>query len=86
MNRFHVIVGSFRMQENAIRMVRLLSELGYRPEELLFKNGYMVVSAGSYPSLTDAQAAKRRIQSVDGSIIPYDMYIYDMNQRRHIER
>ena len=84
-NRFHVIVGSFRMVENAAKMVRQLAERGYRPEELLFKNGYVVVSAGSYPSLPDAQAAKQRIQSVDGALCPYDIYIYDMNQRRHVE-
>jgi len=86
MNRFHVVVGSFQMQRNVNRMVRLLTERGYRPEELLFKNGLMVVSAGSYSSLYDAQAALRHIKSADGSALPHDMYIYDMKQRRHIER
>ena len=86
MNRFHVVVGSFRMAENASRMVKLLAEYGYHPEELLFKNGYMVVSAGSFPTHSDAQAARRRIQSNDGRILPYDTYIYDMNEKRHIER
>ena len=85
LNRFHVVVGSFREPGNATRMVKRLESRGYRPQELLFKNGFMVVSAGSYPYLQDAQAAVGRLRANDGVLFP-EIYIYDMNQRRHIER
>ena len=85
MNRFHVVVGSFRESKNAAGMVRRLTERGYRPAELLFKNGFMVVSAGSYAQLPEAVTALHRIQSADASLCPYDAYVYDMMQRRHVE-
>ena len=84
-NRFHVVVGSFRESKNAIGMVKRLAERGYRPTELLFKNGFMVISAGSYAQLPEAITALHRMQSVDASLCPYDAYVYDMVQRRHVE-
>lgn len=85
-NRFHVVVGSFRDFGNADRMARRLADNGYRPEQLLFKNGLMTVSAGSFPSLQDAQAARSQMRSGNPNLFPYDTYIYDMSSRRHVER
>ena len=85
MNRYQVVVGSFRVPENAARMKKRLADRGYRPEELHFKNGFIVISAGSYPYESDAQAAVGRLRAKDGALFP-EIYIYDMNQRRHIER
>jgi len=85
MNRFHVIVGSFREPANAAKMVKQLADHGYKPHELQFRNGYRVVSAGSYAYHDDAEAAKRSIQTKDPALCPYDVYIYDMNDRRHVE-
>jgi len=84
-NRFHIVVGSFRIPENAVRMVRRLSERGYQPTEIVFRNGYRVISAGSYQQRSDAVMALRRMQSMDAALCPYDAYVYDTAQRLHLE-
>ena len=81
-SRFHVIVGSFRDPANAQRMKTRLSERGYRPAELLFKNGFLCISAESFNQLPDAQESVRRLRSMDETLTPY---IYDANERRHVE-
>jgi len=79
-NRFHVVVGSFQVPENATGMVKRLSDRGYRPVEIRIK-GYIGVSAGSYSSFAEAEAAMRRMQSTDPSLCPEDIYVYDSNHR-----
>jgi hypothetical protein len=84
-NRFHIIVGSFKVLENAERMIRRLTERGYHPVELSIKSGFIVISADSFSERSDAVAAMRRMQDVDRTLCPYDAYIYDANQRPPVE-
>ncbi|MCL2726777.1 MAG: SPOR domain-containing protein [Bacteroidales bacterium] len=78
-DRFHVVVGSFRVPENAARMIRRLSDRGYQPVELRL-DGYVVVSAGSYASYPEARTAMQRMQSTDPSLCPPDPYVFELKK------
>ncbi len=79
--RYHVVLGSFIMDNNADRMMRKLPELGYEPVRIQFKNGYSVISAYQTNSLPDAYNTMYKMFSLD--ITPYDVWVYDTNQNLH---
>jgi hypothetical protein len=79
--RYHVVVGSFIMDNNAGRMMQKLPELGYEPVRIEFKNGYSVISAYQTNSLPDAYNKMYKMFSLD--ITPYDVWVYDTNQKLH---
>ncbi|HOO42341.1 MAG TPA: hypothetical protein P5167_02585 [Bacteroidales bacterium] len=81
LTRYHVVVGSFIMDNNAGRMMQKLPELGYSPVRIEFKNGYSVISAYQTNSLSDAYNKMYKMFSLD--ITPYDVWVYDTNQNLH---
>jgi hypothetical protein len=79
--RYHVVLGSFIMDNNADRMIQKLPDLGYDPVRIEFKNGYSVISAYQTNSLPDAYNKMYKMFSLD--ITPYDVWVYDTNQQLH---
>lgn len=79
--RYHVVLGSFIMDNNADRMMQKLPDLGYDPVRIEFKNGYSVISAYQTNSLPDAYNNMYKMFSLD--ITPYDVWVYDTNQQLH---
>ena len=59
---FYVIVGSFRVRENADHQVNLLKEKGFSPEIIPAPNGYFRVSAIKCPDLATALSRKEHIE------------------------
>ena len=78
--RYHVILGSFIMDNNARKMMQAIEKDGYNPR-IEFKNGYSVISAYQTNSLPDAYNRMYKMFSLD--ITPYDVWVYDTNQNLH---
>ncbi|HPJ82353.1 MAG TPA: hypothetical protein PLG64_00765 [Bacteroidales bacterium] len=81
LKRYHVVLGSFIMDNNAKRMIETLTGLGYQPLRLQFRNGYSVISACQSNSLHEAYNMMYKMFSHD--ITPYDIWVYDTNQNLH---
>ena len=81
LQRYHVVLGCFIMDNNADRMMKKLPEYGYEPVRLEFKNGYAVISAYQTNSLPEAYNKMYKMFSLD--ITPYDVWVYDTNQNLH---
>lgn len=56
-NKYHVIVGSFKISENAENYLQDLEMLGYNPKIIELNNGFYLVSANSYSTLKNADTA-----------------------------
>ena len=82
MNRFHIIVGSFLMEENAERMMARLTNSGFNPVEMRFRNGFLAISAASYDNYREAYA-KMYYLLEQIPYAPYDIWIYDLKQNLH---
>lgn len=81
LKRYHVVLGSFIMDNNAERMMRTLPQIGYEPVRLQFKNGYSVISAYQTNSLPDAYNRMYKMFALD--ITPHDAWVYDTQQNLH---
>ncbi len=83
--RYSVIIGSFKVEANALSLAEKFSKLGYKPEILLFKNGFHAVSASSAESEGDARIIRKKI--IDDSLMEEDLvWIYDKLQKLHTEK
>lgn len=80
--RFRVILGSFKVENNATNMFARLERMGCKPERIMFKNGFDVVSAGSYETYNQAYDAMVGLL-VKYEWTPEDIWIYDINQNLH---
>ncbi len=80
-NRFHVILGSFRVYSNSERMVESLKSKGYKPVAMDFKNGFRVVSVKSFGSIN--AAFNEMYKLLDADIGPDDIWVYDTRQNLH---
>ncbi|MEZ4996615.1 MAG: SPOR domain-containing protein [Bacteroidales bacterium] len=60
--RFMVIIGSFQGEDNALTMVDRLRRLGYDPEVTGGPDGFLRVSAQSYPTLDDAKVVLEKLR------------------------
>ncbi len=80
---YHVIIGSFRDYSNADALEKVVKELGYSPKKIMFKNGYMMVSAGGYSTLKEAVAQMEKIQEL--KVCPSDVWVYSARQDLHAE-
>lgn len=80
--RYHVIVGCFLMQENADKMMALLTSRGYQPLALAFVTEYTCISAQSFDNLQDAFDAMANMLR-DCDFCPDDAWIYDTNDLFH---
>lgn len=81
--RYHVIVGSFKVQMNSQKMMEFLLNNGYKPAKINFKNGFTLVSAASFDTLQEAINEMHSIMDKDFS--PDDIWVYDLNQQLHIK-
>jgi len=61
-DNFHLVVGSFRVHDNATKLIEYLKQNGY-PDAFSFDlwNGYRAVSAASYPTIPIAYREMFRI-------------------------
>lgn len=60
---YHVVAGSFRLEENAQRIYQKLSKEGFKARRLAPNNhGLFPVLYGSYPTFEEAQKARVKIQ------------------------
>ncbi|MGE5349156.1 MAG: SPOR domain-containing protein [Actinomycetota bacterium] len=60
--RYMVIIGSFKGEDNALTMVDKLRRLGYDPEMTGGPDGFLRVSAHSYPTLEEAKVVLDRLR------------------------
>ena len=81
-SRYHIIVGSFKIQANAQTMMKRLSDNGYQPVQFYLRDGYYAVSASSYNNISDANSAMRNMRQYP-TLCPYDSWVYDINIGLH---
>ena len=79
--RYHVILGSFKVEDNAEKMYALLEKNGYKPRVIKFNNGFEVVSVAAYDNYRDALRAMNDI--MEYQFCPEDVWIYDIRQNMH---
>lgn len=62
--RYMLVTGSFKTEENALTMVEKLRGRGYNPEVAAGPNGFLRVSAVTFESLAEAEAALASLNTV----------------------
>lgn len=80
-NRFHIIMGSFKDSTNARKMADLLTKNGYKPTLFLSKNGSTMVSASSFNNQSEANKELNNLLEKD--FTPDDIWVYETNQKFH---
>ncbi len=78
---FHIILGSFKQEGNADRMLDKLKELGYSPLEIRLINGFESVSVAYFESYHKAWVELDKLRGYD--FCPEDVWIYGTNQNLH---
>ncbi len=79
--RFHVIVGCFKIQDNANNLRQILTKDGYSPKKIVFKSGYDAVSL--FQSDDFEQAMRALWNFKESPYCPEDIWIYDMKNKLH---
>ena len=82
--RYHVILGSFKVEGNAEKMYALLEKNGYTPRVIKFNNGFEVVSVAAYDNYREALKAMNDVMEYE--FCPEDVWIYDIRQNLHAKR
>ncbi len=82
--RYHVIIGSFKVENNAARFLERLEKDGYTPRKFKFNNGFDLVSVGVYDNYREALKAMNDVLEYDRC--PEDVWVYDINQNLHVKR
>jgi hypothetical protein len=83
-DRYYVIMGSYKNHANSKKMVDMLTENGYKPTVFDLKNGSKMVSAASFNSQADANKELKNL--LDKEFTPEDIWVYDINQKLHINQ
>lgn len=83
-NRYYVIMGSYKNHANSKKMVDILTDNGYKPTVFDLKNGSKMVSAASFNSQSDANKELKNL--LDKDFTPEDIWVYDINQKLHINQ
>ena len=78
--RFHVVLGSFKVPENATRFLARLEQEGFKPQKFQL-NGFECISAVSYRTRDEAYTELYRIMSYD--YCPEDFWVYDIRENLH---
>lgn len=81
--RYHVILGSFKVEGNAEKMLSLLEKNGYTPRKIEFNNGFEVVSVSAYDNYREALRAMEDVMEYE--FCPEDVWVYDVNQNMHVK-
>ncbi|MEG0890412.1 MAG: SPOR domain-containing protein [Bacteroidales bacterium] len=79
--KFYIIIGSFKKESNTRSLLAFLKTQGYEPVKIPLKNGYNMVSLCGYGTYEEARAEVAKIKNKE--VCPYDVWIYDINQRLH---
>ena len=79
--RFHIILGSFKVPGNATRFLARLEREGFSPQKFAL-NGFECISAASYRVRDDAYKELYRIMMLD--YCPEDFWIYDARTNLHL--
>lgn len=79
--RFHVIVGCFKITDNAVHYREKFIGNGYSPKRIMFKNGFEAVSLIQEDTMEKARAAMEKF--MDSPLCPDDVWIYDMDRKLH---
>ena len=79
--RFHVVMGSFKVPENAEKMKNVLEKKGYSARIIPFNNGFDVVSAGSFDKFIEA--VRTMDELIELEICPDDIWVYDRTYNLH---
>lgn len=81
--RFYVILGSFKVEDNATKMYAFLEKNGYTPKTIRFKNGFDLVAVASFDNLQEALREMDKL--LEFEYCPEDVWVYDVNQKLHEE-
>jgi cell division septation protein DedD len=79
--RYYIVAGSFKDQNNARKMEDILRKNGYTPVTLELKNGFLMVTAGAFSS--ENEARKEMNSLLEKEFSPGDLWIYDANTNKH---
>ncbi len=79
--KFHVIMGSYRVPENARGMFAMLEKNGYTPRYVLFNNGFSAVSIAGYDNYQEA--LKAMYEAMELPYCPEDVWVYGVAQNLH---
>ncbi len=80
--RYHVLVGCFKVKSNADRMMAKLSSKGFHPIALEFRSGFTCISAQSFSDIHVAYNAMNALMK-NSDFCPGDVWVYDSNQQLH---
>ncbi|MFA5713348.1 MAG: hypothetical protein WC960_04140 [Bacteroidales bacterium] len=81
LNRFHIIVGSFKVHSNASKLFEKLQKEGYTPTLFHFKNGFDAISATSFKELPAAYNHLYLLE--ENRLFSGAIWIYDTKQNLH---
>lgn len=77
-NKYHVIIGSFKIPSNANGYQKHVAQLGYQnPKIIESPNGFKMVSIGSFETYSKAANEIRRVNRPKSE--PIDMWVYKAN-------
>jgi len=79
--RYHIIIGCFKVQDNANNLREVLTRNGLNPKRIIFKNGYDAVSI--IQSDDWSQIYNQLKDFRNSPYCPEDVWIYDMNEQLH---
>lgn len=81
--RYHVIMGSFKVEGNAEKMAARLEKDGYSPIVFMFENGFESVSVAGFDTLREALEASVNMYEKDYT--PDDVWVYDVKKNIHVK-
>lgn len=82
-DKYYVILGSFKVEDNATKMYAMLEKNGYTPKTIRFKNGFDLVSVASFNDYHKALNELDNLRAYE--FCPEDVWIYGVEQRLHEE-
>lgn len=59
---YHIVVGSFKIEKNAVNYMQCIANQGYKPHILHLNNGFHLVVASSFNTYSDAKKALTALQ------------------------
>ena len=71
--RYYIIVGSFRSRANAESLMGKVSERGYSPKLISFRNGLIAVGVGACDNIKDAYSTLNMVR--EEKFCPSDVWI-----------
>lgn len=80
--RYYVIYGSFKHEGNADKLYARLANEGHKPRKIRFRNGFTLIATNAFENEQDAMRELYRMR--DDYRNPYDMWVYDKRQGRHV--